>query len=164
MDKIVKHGVVIADPEENLTSLIGAMMRGIGHRMVTEVTTMRDLRTVLQLRSYSLIVLDDKFGPPDAIDLVRELRKDFDSPNRTTAVIMMASAPDVARIAAARDAGVSEFLKKPFSAADLQKRIAGLDINPREFIEAPAYAGPDRRRRKLTAGIADQRGVKETES
>ncbi|PXA99691.1 hypothetical protein DMC47_02030 [Nostoc sp. 3335mG] len=160
MDKIVKHGVVIADPVENMGSLIAAMMRGIGHRMVTEVTTARDLRQVLATRSYSLIVLDDQLGPPDAVEMVGQLRKDFDNPNRTTAVIMMSSAPDITRIAEARDAGVSEFLKKPFSAADLQKCIAGLDLNPREFIEAPAYAGPDRRRRKL-AGITDQRGADE---
>ncbi len=157
MNTILKHGVVIADPVENMAGLIAAMMRAIGHRMVTEVRTAKDLIAVLDARSHSLIVIDDAIGPPDAIELVRQLRTDFDCPNRTTSVIMMSAAPDVDRIAAARDAGVSEFLKKPFSAADLQKRIASLDINPREFIEAPEYAGPDRRRRILTHGIEDQR-------
>lgn len=164
MDKIVKHGVVIADPVENMASLIAAMARGLGHRMVLEITNPRELKAVLDSRSYSLIVLDDTMGPPDAIELVRQIRTDMDSPNRTTAIIMMSSAPDIARIAEARDAGVSEFLKKPFSATDLQKRIAGLDTKPREFIEAPEYSGPDRRRRKLTAGISDQRTVSETET
>lgn len=163
MNKIVKHGVVIADPVANMASLIAATMRGIGHRMVTEVTTARELQAILASRSYSLIVLDDMLGP-GMIDMVRQLRKDFDNPNRTTAIIMMSSAPDIARIADARDAGVSEFLKKPFSAADLQKRIAGLHLNPRDFIEADDYAGPDRRRRTLTTGIDDQRSVKETEA
>ena len=164
MDKIIKHGVVIADPVENMASLIAAMVRGLGHRMVVEVTSAKDLKAVLASRSYSLIVLDDMLGPPDAIEMVRQMRTDVDSPNRTTSVVMMSSAPDITRIAEARDAGVSEFLKKPFSATDLQKRIAGLDIYPREFIEAPEYAGPDRRRRKLTAGIADQRSVTEPEA
>jgi two-component system, chemotaxis family, chemotaxis protein CheY len=157
MDKIIKHGVVIADPVANMASLIAATMRGIGHRMVTEVTSARDLMALLAGRSYSLIVLDDQLGPPGAVDMVRQLRQNFDSPNRTTAVIMMSAAPDIARIAEARDAGVSEFLRKPFSPADLQKRIAGLDLNPRDFIEGPAYAGPDRRRRLLEVGIDDQR-------
>ena len=43
MNKILKHGVVIADPVENMAALIAATMRGIGHRMVTEVTTPKDL-------------------------------------------------------------------------------------------------------------------------
>lgn len=163
MDKIVKHGVVVADPVENMTSLIAAMVRGLGHRMVLEITNPRELRAVLDSRSYSLIIVDEMMGSPDAIDLVRQMRTDMESPNRTTAVIMMSAAPAIARIAEARDAGVSEFLKKPFSATDLQRRIAGLDIKPREFIDAPDYAGPDRRRRKLTAGIEDQRTLSETE-
>jgi CheY-like chemotaxis protein len=164
MDRIVKHGVVIADPVENMASLIAAMVRGLGHRMVLEITNPRELKAVLDSRSYSLIVLDDQMGPPDAIDLVRHIRTDMNSPNRTTSIIMMSSAPDIARIAEARDAGVSEFLKKPFSATDLQRRIAGLDTKPREFIEAPEYSGPDRRRRKLAAGIDDKRTVAETET
>ena len=164
MEKVVKHGVVVADPVDNMASLIAAMVRGLGHRMVVEVTAARELQAVLASRSYSLVIMDDAMGPPDAVSMVRQMRTDFDNPNRTTAVIMMSSAPDIARIAEARDAGVSEFLKKPFSAADLQKRIAGLDLNPRDFIEAPAYSGPDRRRRKLTAGITDQRGIKEPEA
>ncbi|MBN9335455.1 response regulator [Devosia sp.] len=162
MDKIVKHGIVIADPVGNMASLIAAMVRGLGHRMVLEVNSVRDLKAALASRSYSLIVVDDAISP-DTVDLVRTMRTDFDNPNRTTAVIMMSTAPDIARIAEARDAGVSEFLKKPFSATDLQKRIAGLHITPREFIEAPEYSGPDRRRRKLTAGIDNQRGAKEPE-
>lgn len=164
MDKVVKHGVVIADPVENMASLIAAMARGLGHRMVLEITNPRELKAVLDSRSYSLIVLDDLMGPPDAIELVHHIRTDMNSPNRTTSIIMMSSAPDIARIAKARDAGVSEFLKKPFSATDLQRRIVGLDTKPREFIEAPEYSGPDRRRRKLTAGIDDQRGIKEPEA
>jgi two-component system chemotaxis response regulator CheY len=161
MEKIVKHGVVIADPVGNMASLIATMMRGLGHRMVTEVTTMRDLRNIVRARSYSLIVLDDQLGPPSAIEMVRQMRKDFDSPNRTTAVIMMSAAPDITRIADARDAGINEFLKKPFSASDLQMRVASLDLAPRPFIEAPEYAGPDRRRKILEVGEEDQRGGKD---
>lgn len=160
MDKIIKHGIIIADATANMASLIAAMMRGLGHRRVTEVTSARDLQALLAIKSYSLVVLDDALGPPDALALVRQMRTDFNHPNRTTAIIMTSAAPDVARIADARDAGVSEFLKKPFSATDLQMRVAGLDLMPREFIETNAYAGPDRRRRTLTVGEEDQRSSK----
>lgn len=157
MDRIIKHGIVIADPVESMASLIAAMVRGLGHRTVLEVTSAGALSTVLASRAFALIVLDDALAP-DILDLLRQLRADADGPNRTTPVIMMAQAPELARIAAARDAGVSEYLKKPFSAADLQKRIVSLEINPRGFIEAPHYAGPDRRRRQVDTGIAEQRG------
>ena len=156
MRKIIKNGVLIADPSGNMASLVAMMLRAMGHRLVTEVTTARDLRAVLQSRSFSLIVLDDSMGPPDAVGMVHRMRKDGDHTNRTTPIIMTSAAPDVGRIAEARDAGVTEFLRKPFSASDLQKRIASLDLSPRRFIDAPAYAGPDRRRRALAIGD-DQR-------
>lgn len=158
MDKIVKHGVLIADPQPNMASLIAATMRGIGHRMVTEVTSLRELEASLANRSFSLVVMDDQLGHT-AIDFVRQVRGDIGHANRTTAIIMMSAAPSAQTIAEARDAGVSEFLRKPFSAADLQKRIAGLDLMPRDFVVAPEYAGPDRRRKILAiAEEEDQRG------
>ena len=46
----------------------------------------------------------------------------------------------------ARDAGVNEFLIKPFSVDGLKRRIIATVNNPRDFIEVESYFGPDRRR------------------
>ncbi len=48
----------------------------------------------------------------------------------------------------ARDAGVTEFLVKPFTAHDLARRIAHVINKPRDFIETQDFFGPDRRRRQ----------------
>lgn len=157
-DTIVKHGVLIADPTPNMASLVAAMLRGFGHQMVTESSDIRQVRSTLALRGFSLIILDEGFGPPGPIELVRQVRTDPEHPNRFTPIIMTSAAPDAHLIGEARDAGVSEFLRKPFSASDLQARIASLDLKPRDFVEAPHYAGPDRRRRQIDVGEADQRG------
>ena len=163
-DTIVKHGVLIADPTPNMASLTAAMLRGFGHQMVTESSDIRQVRGTLALRGFSLIILDEGFGAPGPIELVRQVRTDPQHPNRYTPIIMTAAAPDARLIGEARDAGVSEFLRKPFSASDLQTRIASLDLKPRGFIDAPHYAGPDRRRRQLDVGEADQRGAKADKS
>jgi DNA-binding response OmpR family regulator len=49
-------------------------------------------------------------------------------------------------IKGARDAGVHEFLRKPFAVGDLAKRLEAVSLKPREWIEAVQYVGPDRRR------------------
>ena len=59
---------------------------------------------------------------------------------------------DKRRIVAARDAGVTEFLKKPLSANVIGLRLMQTLENPRPFVEAPTYAGPDRRRTTRTGG------------
>ena len=47
----------------------------------------------------------------------------------------------------ARDAGVTEFLVKPFTAKDMYLRIEALIEKPRRFVDAENFFGPDRRRR-----------------
>jgi two-component system chemotaxis response regulator CheY len=155
---IVKQGVLIADPTQNMASLIAAMLRGFGHQMVTEITEARAFSGALLRRSYALIIVDESLGASGPLATLRKLRSDPSHPNRFTPIIMVSAAPDIRSISEARDAGVSEFLRKPFSAADLQARIAGLDLKPRDFVIAPDYAGPDRRRRQVDIGPSDQRG------
>ena len=46
---------------------------------------------------------------------------------------------------AARNAGVHEFLRKPFAARDLNRRLEAAILHSRDWIEAVTYAGPDRR-------------------
>ncbi|MCY1556951.1 hypothetical protein D9M68_937530 [compost metagenome] len=73
-------------------------------------------------------------------------------------VIMMSAAPDAKRIAEARDAGVTEFLRKPFAASHLQTRLTSIEANPRGFIEAEQYKGPDRRRKVMEVGEERREG------
>ena len=49
-------------------------------------------------------------------------------------------------VEAARKAGVSEVVVKPFPIAVLLQRIAAAIAMPRPFVVAQAYVGPDRRR------------------
>ena len=49
-------------------------------------------------------------------------------------------------IKGARDVGVHEFLRKPFTSADLIKRVENVALKPRDWIEGISYVGPDRRR------------------
>jgi hypothetical protein len=50
-------------------------------------------------------------------------------------------------VLAARDAGVTEFLVKPFTVTGLLRRIEALIFQARPFVRSPTYFGPDRRRR-----------------
>jgi DNA-binding response OmpR family regulator len=49
-------------------------------------------------------------------------------------------------ILASRNAGVHEFLRKPFTTKDLIRRIEAVTVRQRDWIEAINYIGPDRRR------------------
>jgi hypothetical protein len=51
-----------------------------------------------------------------------------------------------AQLLGARDSGVHEFLRRPVSLGDLERRLDAVSGRPRDWIEAVNYVGPDRRR------------------
>lgn len=158
IETITKRGVLIIDSQPNMSALVASMLRAIGRRDIRVADSASQALIELGRRVFDVIIIDDAIASPDAVTLVRRLRSNQDCQNRLTPIIMMAAAPDASRIAAARDAGVTEFLRKPFAGDHLKARLDSISASPRAFIEARAYAGPDRRRRKLDVGDQDRRG------
>ena len=100
-----------------------------------------------------LVLADWKMAPVSGIELTTEIRHNPRSPNRRTPVVLITAGSTGAKLSheiflEARDAGVTGLVLKPFSAADLTRRITQVSNDPRDFIECPNYWGPDRRRRK----------------
>lgn len=107
------------------------------------------------------IILTDWMMPGmDGLEMTQKIRSDATSPDKTIPIIMMTGFGSPHKIAKARDAGVTEFLVKPFSAGEVSKRILKIIKAPRDFIITPQFSGPDRRRKKdndLTDDGADKR-------
>ena len=53
--------------------------------------------------------------------------------------------------------GATEFLAKPISGKLVYYRLRSIVENPREFVEAESYFGPDRRRREMPAAGSNRR-------
>ena len=97
-------------------------------------------------RAPDIVITDWDMEPVDGIHLTRLIRNDPLSPNRKTPVILTTSLSDNDHLSIARDAGVTEYLIKPFSAKDLAVRLDSIINHPREFVETVTFFGPDRRR------------------
>jgi two-component system, chemotaxis family, chemotaxis protein CheY len=93
-----------------------------------------------------IVIADWMMKPMDGIALTRHIRTDALSPNPYVPVILMTGFSEKRRVFQARDAGVTEFLVKPFNARDLYRRIAQLIERPRQFVRSEDFFGPDRRR------------------
>lgn len=57
----------------------------------------------------------------------------------------------------ARDAGMTEFLVKPFSARSMARRITMVIENPRQFVRTDDFFGPDRRRHRISNYTGQER-------
>lgn len=156
-EAITKHGVLVADPSQNMAALVAVMLRSLGRKDIREAYDAGKAMLELNRRVFDVLIIDDDLEGMDGVAFTRKLRASTDCQNRHVPVIMMSAAPDAKRIAAARDAGVTEFLRKPFAANHLQTRLTSIEANPRGFIEAAQYKGPDRRRRKVDIGSNERR-------
>lgn len=90
---------------------------------------------------------DQDDAAEDRVKLLQRIRTSGHSGYRDTPIILLSSPrprPDIER---ARDAGASEFLITPLAPITMINRLKSLQAQPRAFIEASRFTGPDRRRR-----------------
>ena len=102
---------------------------------------------MLEARAYDLMIIDRTFDDEDGLDLVRRVRTPSMSPAAFRPILMLTASAERSVVAAARDAGVTEYLAKPFTAAGLLDRVHTMIGRPRPFVQSADYFGPDRRRR-----------------
>jgi len=142
-----------------------AFMRSIIRRVLSalEVDEARDANDgeaalkILDDYAPDIIITDWKMEPVDGVEFTRKLRRDMDSPNPFIPIIMVSGYGDMSRIIEARDAGVNEYVVKPFSATTLFSRIQAVIERPRAFVRVKNFFGPDRRRKDMDVGEKDRR-------
>ncbi len=98
-----------------------------------------------------IIVADYLMEGVDGNLFLHWIRTNRDVPDRFVPFIMVSGAADQFVVEQARDTGVTEFMAKPFSAQSVADRILTVINSPRQFVLAPGYFGPDRRRMNLGA-------------
>lgn len=144
LEPVVRR-VLIVDPNVHAARLITDIVKALGAREVAvEPDQTRGLSMAAALDPG--IVFTERSGPGlDGEAFVKALRRS-DMTCRRAPVVMVTAEATASTIKGARDAGVHEFLRKPFTSADLTKRVEVVALKPRDWVEGVAYVGPDRRR------------------
>jgi len=137
--------VLIVDPQAAPTRLLSELMRNM---VLSQVWTADANRPALRLAGTcdpQIIFVEMSSGAVDGMAFTRALRRSHHA-CRYAPIIMVTSQATAASILAARDAGVHEFLRKPFTMKDLLRRLEAVTLRKRDWVEAVGYIGPDRRR------------------
>ena len=140
--------ILIVDDNRQATEIVQAILAGVGAMGVRQTTTAHEAFAILLSEPIDLVILDQNLGRgSEGIELVRRIRNDPASPAPYLPIVMLTGYADARRVRAARDAGVTEFLAKPFTVSGLLRRLEALIFHPRNFVRCQDYFGPDRRRR-----------------
>lgn len=149
LGRLGKVKVLVVDREARTASLVTAVLRAFGFTLIEVATNAEEVMEAMKKKPYDLIITEWHLAADNGVQLVRAVRapEQHRLLRRDVPIIMLTAQSDVPAVKAARDAGITEFLAKPFSAKTLAARLIQVIDNPRSFIDAPGYTGPCRRRR-----------------
>lgn len=134
-----------------LRNLLVGLLRDAGARDVMVAKHGVTALSHIAARKPSVIIADwHAHAEPeeDRLKLVRKIRENANAPFRDTPIVLISQPRSRREIENARDAGVSEFLVTPIAPVTLYNRLNSLELQPRDFICASRFNGPDRRRRE----------------
>lgn len=135
------------DADQTMRNTLVDVLRSLGARTINEAVDGETALAALDTSCPDIIFSEWELPKLNGIDFVRTIRSNPHGMHRMTPVIFVTAHTQVRHVTAARDAGVTEYLAKPFSARLIYSRICAVLENPRAFIEAEGFTGPDRRRR-----------------
>lgn len=142
-----KVRVLIVDDQKYGRDLLKAIMKSLGVGVVETATDGDSAFFSFRHNPADIILTDWLMEPCCGLEMTRRIRNDSKSPNPLVPIIMASGFSERWRVLQARDAGVTEYLVKPFAGKQLLDRITAVIEHPRPFIRAGSFFGPDRRRK-----------------
>ena len=137
---------LVCDNDVNMCSMVVSMLRTLGVKRLRKANDGDEAMKMLLDNPPDIFICEWDIGSMSGVDLANEIRKDESNPARMTAIIFLTAHTQMGQVTEARDAGITEYLAKPVSAETLYSRICSVIMNPRAFIVAETFVGPDRRR------------------
>lgn len=148
--------VLVIDKHPGMRELFRDVLRELGVSGIRMSGTPEDAFEALREFNPDLILTDWAPGL-DGLRFLDMVRRSKASPNAFAPVVMISAYTELHHICRARDAGINEYLAKPFTANKLYKRIKAIVENPRLYVRNASYFGPDRRRRRMPWRGAERR-------
>jgi CheY-like chemotaxis protein len=137
--------VLIVDPNVNSARLLGDIMKDLGSISVALCAAVPEALMLVKDNLPQIIFVEYAAMNFDGLALVRTIRRS-ELLSRQVPIVVTTAEATAQSIKASRDAGVHEFLRKPFTIKDLYRRVEAVTLKSRDWIEAVGYVGPDRRR------------------
>ncbi|UUX48767.1 response regulator [Nisaea acidiphila] len=139
--------VMIVEDSQPMREVLRAILQSIGVKNIIDARDGNHAIRKLGEYQVDVIITDWVMEEMDGVELTRWIRTSEHSPDEFLPIIMVSGYTESNRIEMARDAGVTEFMAKPFTGVGLIQRLVAVIEHPRPFVRTDDYFGPDRRRK-----------------
>lgn len=116
--------ILIVDDYKTMLRIIRNLLKQLGFNNVDEATDGSDALAKLRSKEYSLVISDWNMEPMTGIQLLREVRAD--EKMKDMPFIMITAESKTENVIAAKEAGVSNYIVKPFNAATLKTKLSSV--------------------------------------
>ena len=116
--------VLIVDDYKTMLRIVRNLLKQLGFNNVDEATDGSMALQMLRVGSYGLIISDWNMEPMTGLQLLREVRAD--AKLKDTPFIMVTAESKTENVVAAKQAGVSNYIVKPFNAETLKGKMASV--------------------------------------
>lgn len=116
--------ILIVDDYKTMLRIIRNLLKQLGFENVDEATDGSMALQKLREKKYGLVISDWNMEPMTGIQLLREVRAD--GRLKSMPFIMITAEAKKENVVAARQAGVSNYIVKPFNAATLKMKMSSV--------------------------------------
>lgn len=121
--------VLVVDDYSTMLRIIRNFLRQLGFADVDGASDGRAALQMMHERDYGLVISDWNMAPMTGYELLREVRADGGLSR--TPFIMVTAESKTENVIAAKKAGVSNYIVKPFNAHTLKSKIEAVFPDPR---------------------------------
>jgi two-component system chemotaxis response regulator CheY len=116
--------ILIVDDYKTMLRIIRNLLKQIGFENVEEATDGTAALAKLRESEFKLVISDWNMEPMTGIELLREVRADDGL--KKIPFIMVTAESKTENVVIAKEAGVSNYIVKPFNAATLKSKLVGV--------------------------------------
>ena len=119
--------VLVVDDYKTMTRIIRNLLKQIDVNDSDEASDGVEALAKLRAGTFDLVISDWNMQPMTGLDLLKEVRAD--SRLKQTPFIMVTAESKTENVVAAKQAGVSNYIVKPFNAETLRDKIAKVMVD-----------------------------------
>ena len=113
--------ILVVDDYNTMVRIIKNLLKGLGYTDVDDASNGADALVKIKSRQYGLVISDWNMEPMTGFELLQKVRQDPATANIPFIMVTAESKTD--NVVAARKAGVSNYIVKPFNAQTLKAKI-----------------------------------------
>jgi two-component system, chemotaxis family, chemotaxis protein CheY len=148
--------VLVLDDHRFMREVIRLMLGTLGIRRVLASGSVDEAMAMLAHEKVDVVIADYRLGGETGAEFIRLVRG-LQGHARFVPLIGCTADTSPATISEMRDAGADEVLAKPVSAKVIWTKLMAVTNARRNFVSAPDFFGPDRRRRAEIVLTTDRR-------